>query len=258
MIKSPDLLRNAYTSYFRFNNARTLSTNLPSELKIADLPELTSYIDPTRRYDNQLIIHRSSAAAQIEDILECYHEDTPPEISVEPDAVAYNLSKVLIGCEYRPSYSHEFLVMDIGTYSPVGFKDGVRVEMLSVERADEFLALLKTSGLSCSDETWQAKRHLYCTEVFRCFVAFVGDIPCAWATSFIDEKTATLANAYTQEKYRGRGCQTALLHARIQDAEKLGVGYLLTDVMPKTVSASNCKAVGFLTETIRTVWEKAN
>lgn len=123
---------------------------------------------------------------------------------------------------FQREFDHQFLQLRSRDYHSSDYHPVVRVERWTSTRADDFLALLKTSGLQCSDEIWQAKRHLYCSDAFRCFVAYQGDTPCAWATTYLDDDVATLANAFTQEAARGNGCQTALLHARIRDAIEHG------------------------------------
>ncbi|WP_407641485.1 GNAT family N-acetyltransferase [Alginatibacterium sediminis] len=132
----------------------------------------------------------------------------------------------------------------------------MKVERWSHDNVDEFLALLKTSGLECSDEIWEKKRSLYCTNTFRSYVAKINGKPCAWATSFIESECVILANAYTQERYRSKGCQTALLRARIEDAISLGIKLILTYVMPNSTSSKNCKSVGFSSVGVRSVWCK--
>ncbi|QUJ66501.1 GNAT family N-acetyltransferase [Photobacterium sp. GJ3] len=254
---SKETVNAAYAAYFRFNNARTLSTATPSQLNIIQDDDLTAFIDPTRRYDNQILITHADAVLGLDAFLSHYHESTPPEIHVAPSAVHEALLRTLIEKGYVPAYAHEFLVLAAEAYQPGSQASAVRVEMWGNDQADEFLALLKTSGLTCDDDIWQAKRHLYCSETFRCYVAYVDETPCAWATTFFDGKTAILANAYTQAAFRKQGCQTALLHQRIQDAVAQGANRLLTDVMSDSASSKNCKAVGFSTHTIRTVWEKA-
>ena len=101
----------------------------------------------------------------------------------------------------------------------------------------------------------QKKRSLYCTETFRCYVATINGKPCAWATSFIENEYAILANAYTQGAYR-RMAVKPLLRARIEEAIGLGVKVILTDVMPNSISSKNCKSVGFTSSGTRSVWCK--
>ncbi|WP_406828809.1 GNAT family N-acetyltransferase [Vibrio cholerae] len=159
--------------------------------------------------------------------------------------------------EFVPAYEHEFLELRAVNYvAHEEVSEEVTVERWTHDNVDAFLTLLKTSGLECSDEIWDKKRSFYCTDTFRCYVAKINGEPCAWATSFVENEYAILANAYTQENYRSKGCQTALLRARISDAMSLGVQVLLTDVMPSSISSKNCKSVGFNSVGVRSVWCK--
>ncbi|NAX20551.1 GNAT family N-acetyltransferase [Vibrio sp. V39_P1S14PM300] len=253
--RNTDVTQRAYDTYFSFNNARALSTAVASELRLVREAGYVAYIDPTRRYDNQVFVSSSLAEIELQQALERYGPDTPPEVVVEPQAVSMTLSNALFERGYLPSFSHQFLSLSLEQPTP-SYNPSVRVERWGSEKADAFLDLLTTSGARCEPEVWAQKRHLYCSDQFRCFVAFIDETPCAWGTSFIAKECAILANAFTQEAFRARGCQTALLHARIQDAQQLGVKLVLTDVLAGSVSADNCFKAGFSTDTIRTVWEK--
>lgn len=250
------LARDAFTRYFRFNNERTLSTDVPSALRVIETDDYTAYLDSTRRYDNQVVVHGSCPEATLRSVLQLYPPENAPEISIERTTENEALEPFLRQQGFQPAYLHEFLYRAAKEPMPRSTEQHpVRVERWGSDRADDFLQLLKTSGLSCADSIWQSKRPLYCTDRFRCYVAFVENTPCAWATSFIDHQVATLANAYTQEAFRGQGCQTALLRARIEDAAALGVEWLLTDVLADTVSSKNCKAFGFRRRSVKAVWE---
>lgn len=245
----------AFMSYFRFNNERTLSTALPSDLSIIESDDVTAYVDKTRRYDNQVVIHDVCATDKLEQVLSLYSSELSPEISLEPKAQNEVIYSFLQSKGFHQEFLHEFLyLLPKSDKSLQTQPSSIRVERWEADKADDFLALLKTSGLQCTNDIWQAKRHLYCTDTFRCFVASIDGTPCAWATTFVDGDVTTLANAYTQEAFRGKGCQTALLHARIEDVIEQGVSLLLTDVMPDSVSSRNCQAVGFVTDCVKEVW----
>ncbi|CAM3038684.1 GNAT family N-acetyltransferase [Vibrio neptunius] len=250
-------VKDVYGSYFQFNNQRTLSTDLESELFTAESLGCSVFVDKTRKYDNQIIIHDVVSKEGLESHLSLYQHSFSPEISIEPQAKTHELQAWLSSHEFVPAYEHEFLELRAVNYVAIAeASDEITVERWTQDNADAFLALLKTSGLECSDAIWQKKRSLYCTDTFRCYVAKINGEPCAWATSFIDNEFAILANAYTQENSRSNGCQTALLRARISDAISLGVKVLLTDVMPNSTSSKNCKAVGFSRVGVRSVWCK--
>jgi len=248
-------VRHIYNSYFHFNNLRTLSTDLASQLSVIETSSYTSYIDRTRRYDNQILIHNVDNINDIDAVLRQYSDGHSPEISIEPLAKTKEVSSWLTKRGFSSVFEHEFLQLHSSDYVATEKRpNNITVERWGQESVDTFLELLKTSGLVCSNDLWSLKRSLYCTDVFRCYVASVDGTPCAWATSYLEGKYAVLANAYTQEAYRSRGCQTALLRARIEDAMGLGVRELLTDVMPNSTSSHNCKSVGFVSVGVRTVW----
>ncbi|WP_428774403.1 GNAT family N-acetyltransferase [Vibrio sp.] len=250
--------RDAFKSYFRFNNQRTLSTLLPSELDIIESDRFTAFIDKTRRYDNQVVMHAPCTREQLSDALSLYGPEYMPEISIESWAESDSINQYLASRGYRLAFYHQFLWMPVEQVNTVQDSlNSIQVEQWGADRADDFLALLESSGLKCSPQVWQIKRSYYCTDQFRCFVALINGKPAGWATMFIDGRIATLANAFTQPQYRGQGCQTALLNARIQEAKTFGIEMLLTDVIQDSVSSRNCISAGFNTHCIKKVWNPA-
>ena len=260
-------VKDAYNAYFYFNNERTLSTDLASELISIEDDGFTVFIDKTRKYDNQILIDGACNYESLEADLKLFADGISPEISIAPNALTTDLKSWLSKHQFVPAFEHEFLELSAEGYvekpsskktsaEPSSDVGKVTIERWTQDNADEFLALLKTSGLECSEQIWQQKRALYCTDTFRCYVAKIEGQPCAWATSFINNEHAILANAYTQESYRSKGCQTALLRSRIEDAIALGAKVLLTDVMPDSTSSKNCQSIGFRSVGVRSVWCK--
>ncbi|MFS1891234.1 GNAT family N-acetyltransferase [Vibrio lentus] len=260
-------VKDVYDAYFYFNKERTLSTDLASELISIEDDGFTVYIDKTRKYDNQILIDGVCNSTSLEADLKLFQDGISPEVSIAPQALTTELKSWLLKHQFVSAFEHEFLELSVEDYvekpsaepssvEPLSDVGKVTIERWTQDNADEFLALLKTSGLECSDQIWQQKRALYCTDTFRCYVAKIEGKPCAWATSFINNEHAILANAYTQERYRSKGCQTALLRSRIEDAIALGAKVLLTDVMPNSTSSKNCKSIGFRSVGVRSVWCK--
>lgn len=251
--------RDAYTRYFRLNNKRSLSTMLPSELSIIESLGLIAYIDKTRKYDNQILIHRPCDLDYLSSVYRLYGTGYLPEISIETGLESDELTFWLDEHGYHPSNQHEFLSLHRSHVKPNSMPlNNVAVERWQVDRVDDFLALLKTSGLICSDRIWKEKKSFYCTESFRVFVAYLDGTPCAWATSYVKNDVAILANAFTQEAARGQGCQLALLNARIEDAVALESELILTDVIPDSISQKNCLSMGFNSDCIRQVWVRGH
>lgn len=248
--------QSAFENYFTFNNRRTLTTNEPSQLNIHRFENITAYVDPTRQFDNQVIIHNVCTNEEAVEALVLYQHSFYPEVRIAPSAQALKLGSFLSNSDFHYMYDIEFMQLNAAQYLSAAPQNSIQIERWGANKADEFRALLTTSGVQCSDEIWQAKRAFYCTEQFRCFVAKLDGQPVAWATSFLDGNVAILANAFTQETARNKGCHMALLHARIQDAIALGANTLLTDVMPESVSARHCAKAGFTASQTDMVWVK--
>ena len=250
--------RDAYSRYFRFNNKRSLSTMLPSELAIIESSGLLAYIDKTREFDNQILIYQSCDLDYLTSLYRLYGHDFQPEISIEAGLMNDDLKHWLDEKGYQPEYQHAFLSLNRSQAKLNHMKlNNVTVERWQENKADDFLALLKTSGVTCTDQIWKEKKSFYCTESFRTFIAYFHGEPCAWATSYVKNDVAILANAFTQESLRDRGCHLALLNARIEDALTLGTELILTDVIPESVSQKNCYSVGFNSDGTRQVWVKS-
>ncbi|MNW12743.1 hypothetical protein D3C71_2105090 [compost metagenome] len=65
-----------------------------------------------------------------------------------------------------------------------------------------------------------------------------------------------IANDYTFEAYRGKGCQRTLLRQRLSDAAKLGVKQVYTDVVFGSASHGNMEKAGFKIVFLTTFWIK--
>lgn len=225
-------------------------------------------IDPGRpqsTYVNRVLGLGSESLPDLPRVLQLYEDSAmEPQLDLEPD-VAPEVADALLTRGFRPVESLSFLV---GATRPAAGPEPTsvrvqrnRLELPAVERwgadrADDFLRLLMTSGVICKPAVWSERRSHYCTETFRVYVASLGGEPRAWATLFVSGKAGYAANAYTQEDWRGRGCQTALLRERQSDAAALGVDWLMTDVEHGSSSHGNCTRAGFSLATVVTAWRR--
>lgn len=92
----------------------------------------------------------------------------------------------------------------------------------------------------------------------RCYVAFIDEEPAAHALMIVREKTATFGFGATVEKYRGRGCQAALLSVRLTDAAKAGCDLAIVQANPGSVSQRNIERAGMRVAFTRASWSKMN
>lgn len=98
-------------------------------------------------------------------------------------------------------------------------------------------------------------------EGWRCYTAEIDSEPQACAAMLIHNGVAEFGIAATLETARGRGCQTALLHRRIEDARAAGCHTLFVETGERTTdrpSASyrNILRTGFKEAYLRPNWRR--
>jgi GNAT superfamily N-acetyltransferase len=79
----------------------------------------------------------------------------------------------------------------------------------------------------------------------RCFLSFVDGEPAGGGAMFIHEKLAAFFSGSTIPAARGRGAQTALLHARLQAAQAEGCDFAIIKTSPGNASQRNVQRAGF-------------
>ncbi len=90
---------------------------------------------------------------------------------------------------------------------------------------------------------WKMVREAEFTE-WRGYVAFVDGVPAARAAMAIYDGVAELGFAETLPDFRGRGCQTALLHRRLADAARAGCDLVISGSRPNSASERNQQRAG--------------
>lgn len=138
--------------------------------------------------------------------------------------------------------------------------DGVEVVELSSSEVEPFGTI---AAVGFGFPAWGAElfAHLPGRAGWRCYVARVDGEPQACAAMLIDEEIAELGIAATLEGARGRGCQTALLRRRIEDAAAAGCRTLFVETgerLPDRPSASyrNILRAGFEEAYLRPNWRR--
>jgi hypothetical protein len=80
---------------------------------------------------------------------------------------------------------------------------------------------------------------------FRCYLAYVDDVPAALGVLHIANGIGSMANGLTIPMFRAQGCQTALLYRRIHDAAEAGCELMVSQSMPGVTSQNNQLRTGF-------------
>lgn len=247
-------------NYWQLNAQRSLASAPDSQFEIAKFGDTLAISDPSRAahpFYNRVLGLAAADAGELKSILAHYkNRKCKPHFDLGADAIVPELISSLVERGFEPSEALHYLSTTPGSQAPKNRNPAIRVERWNTTRADEFRALLASSGVECDDAIWQQRRKHYCTDVFRVFVAHIDDSPRAWATLFADHDTRCgyLANAFTMPKSRDQSCHLALLEARLLDARELRLKAAYTDVIEDTVSVRNCRRAGMKPECVLTLW----
>jgi len=252
------ILRECIAEYTRFNAARSLSCGQPSEFQLHRFGEAIAMLDPERPGSwmyNRVLGFCENSVPQVRDIFALYKKAGEPcRFDIDADKLFPEVIEPLVkrglGATKALTYFSAKPKMPKANLR----RTGVAFERWEPDRADDFLELLKSSGVICEPEVWKDRREYYCTDTFRTVVASCDGHPCSWATMFVDGEYGYLANAYTMPEFRNRGCHSVLLRARMADAKELGLQRIFTDVIGDSQSHQNCKRAGFKDLTVMTLW----
>lgn len=248
------------SNYAYFNAARSLSTPAPSKCERFRFGSATVIVDPARPGSpmcNRVLDYGADSISHLPEILSLFEEyNQEPHFDITADNLFPEVIASLVENDISASEALTYLSLVPAKTEPQESAEGIAVESWEEERADDFLALLRQSGVNCSNETWEDRKQYYCTDTFRTFVALCDGQPCAWATLYVDDNGGFFANAYTLSKFRNRGCHSALLRARTLDARGLGLDRVFTDVEAGSQSHHNCRRAGFGDQTVVTLWKR--
>ena len=73
---------------------------------------------------------------------------------------------------------------------------------------------------------------------------------------YVGSGFAFLGNAETLPQNQNKGFHSALIAARMNDIEPLGLGQVFTDVVPGSQSHNNCERLGFNLRAVNQIWER--
>ena len=187
-------------------------------------------------------------------------ERSTPYVSVTPDLPGTAAVEEWLRSQgFEPTYAWMKFVRDA---HPPRFPAPAGVEVVEVTSPDQ--EPFGTIGaLGFGMPAWGADlfAHLPGREGWRCYVARVDGEPCGCGAMVIEEGVAELGIGATLEQARGRGCQTALLRRRIEDAAAADCHTLLVETgerVPDRPSASyrNILKAGFEEAYLRPNWKR--
>jgi GNAT superfamily N-acetyltransferase len=161
---------------------------------------------------------------------------------------------------FEPGYSWMKFVRDVSP-PDLAAPAGVEVAELGPGESETFGGIV-AAGFGMPDWAQSLFSGLPAREGWRCYVAVVDGAPVASAAMLIDDGIAEFGMAATLESARGRGCQTALLRQRINDAAESGCQTLFVETgerVPDRPSGSyrNILRAGFEEAYLRPNWQRS-
>src|SRR5439155_18904917 len=102
------------------------------------------------------------------------------------------------------------------------------VVQVGPERADDF-AVVVAGGFGMPDWTKPLAANVVGRPGWSCYVAYDGDAPAGAGTLYLYERIGWLGFGATLPQFRGRGAQSALLAARIEEARRQGCSAVTTE-----------------------------
>jgi|GEM_PF-758233 len=242
-----------------FNARRALSAN-DKQLEVRMLGNSTLLIEPNSPaspYYNRVKGWGKEEPGLLDEILQIYHEaGIAPCFDMLPHHLNEEVSGALSARGYRLAEQLVYLAADpqeLTIQSEI--PDGLRVEKVTAENVDVLLELINQStGGQIPPEVKERKKDYFTLPAFQNFLVYVDGEAAAMGSLFIHEDVGYMANDFTFPAFRGKGCQTALLHRRFETARELGLQALYTDVQFGTTSHDNMLRNGFHTVYLNSLW----
>lgn len=192
---------------------------------------------------------------QLDRILEHYPKGAPC-FDMTPDRLTEEVSRALIGNGYAPVEHLVFMAAEPARPPEEAPAAPFHVERVTEETAAEFIRWIGRSmgGQEFGGEVAERSRPYFYREDFVNYMLRIDGQPAAMGSLFISGDAGYLANDYTFEAYRGRGAQAALIRERLQEASRLGLAAVYTDVEFGSASHRNMERAGFRTAFLNTFW----
>lgn len=239
-----------------FNSKRALS-NTEKELEMLQIGNsilLKDKISPQSIYYNRIKGFGLNDLNKLDQILEFYQQDQiTPCFDMVPNQMNAEIAKALANKGFLCAEQLAFLQIQPVTTS-VSFEH-IKIEQVTNKNASEFIRLIGLSNeMEYEPELIEQKSHYFYKPYFINFIVYVEEQPAGIGSLFIREGEGYIANDYTFPEFRGKGCQTALIHHRLQLANEMGLKHIYTDVEFCSASHNNMVKLGFQLAFVNSFW----
>lgn len=214
---------------------------------------LRDQTDPTSPYYNRIKGFGPQDVPELDRILSRY--DVAPSVDITPNHMTEEVARALSERGFIPM---EQLVFMYAVPSNMEDASEFRIERVTEQTAEEFIRWIELSsgGTRFSEQAVARSKAYFYSPHFLNYMLRIDGKPAAMGSLFLHGEEGYIANDYTFEAFRGKGCQRALLRQRLSDAAKVGVQYVYTDVMFGSTSHGSMEKAGFKTAFLNTFWMK--
>jgi len=242
-----------------FNSKRALS-NIEKDLDIVTIGKSVLMIDknsPKSGYYNRIKGFGEEDVDKLKRILAVYSKyKIEPFFEMTPNNITESVSRAL----NREGYVNveQLVYMALNELEVKERNSDIEIVKVSEANAEEFIDIILRSneGMAISKEVVENKKQYFYKPYFHNYIAYSGGEVAGIGSMYISENAGYIANDYTFEKARGLGCQKILLTHRINEAIKLGLENLYTDVVFGSISHNNMKKLGFKDIYTSSFWAK--
>ena len=211
---------------------------------------------------NRTIGLRGHGPEEIDSVLSWYRErHIECRFDVAPMLCSQQVLRSLAERGFYQSGFHTVLYGEPGTGRPAP-ADGVEVLEVGAGEmgvfADLYMVYLDDIGID-PDLRRRAKANVEARHPlpgWRLYVAVIDGAPAAFAALFLSGGVGSLGGAATAPRFRGRGCQSALIRHRIADAAAEGCDLIAAQGAPGSSSQRNMERAGLRVAYTKAVWSR--
>lgn len=187
----------------------------------------------------------------------------PCRIDVNPHAVGTPTMAHLVEAGFRPFRHHDHLYgLPYDSNSPRPFViDAVEIQVVDESNRSLWaevwrLGFLEVTGIEEADRglVTEATSNLAFDPQWTLFLAFFEGKPAAAAGLYVNNGIGSLVFAGTDPDFRGRGCQSALLNARLRMAAEKGCDLVAAQAALNAQSHRNMQRAGLAIAYTRAFW----
>jgi len=241
-------------------NARRSLTPKEREVEAIEIGRcilLRDRTDADSMYYNRVKGFGAEDAARIGEILAMYPDsEGAPCFDMTPDRTSPEASRALADAGFLPAEQLAFLAAE--PVEATGDAGDFDIRTVTERTAETFVRWIEASspGQTILPEAVARAKTYFAQPHFLNYMIEIDGAPAAMASLFLHGEEAYLANDYTFEAFRGRGCQGALIRKRLTDAARLGAKAVYTDVEFGSSSHANMEKAGFRVAFVNTFWCK--